>query len=394
MTVAYFDCFAGISGDMILGALVDAGLPLSDLKAELAKLRLQGFSLRAERVSRQGIFGTQVIVETEASGTERHLADLTGIVEGSTLSGHIKASCIRVFRDLAGIEARIHGQEIGQVHFHELGGIDTIVDVVGAVVGLERLGVERVYASKIHIGSGTVMTRHGLLPVPAPATAELLKGIPVYSTGIEAELATPTGAALIKHLASGFGAMPAMVVRALGYGAGSKDLPIANLLRLAVGRAEDSQVNDDASDRVVLLETNIDDMNPEFFDHVHEQLLKRGALDVFLTPVFMKKNRPATQLSVLAPAAVVDVVMNVIFSETTTIGIRHLEWQRRKLQREIAVVATPFGDIAVKVGRSNERVLTVAPEYDACKAAAQKHNVPLKVVYDKAKQAAMERFGI
>jgi uncharacterized protein (TIGR00299 family) protein len=387
LKIAYFDCFSGVSGDMILGALVDAGLEVSELEAELSQLPVRGFRLQAEKTTRCGIPGTKLSVITEEHRTERHLPDINEIIDRSALSDDIKDSSRKIFAELAGVEAAIHQKSVDEVHFHEISGLDSIVDVVGSLVGLKKLGLGAVYASRIHVGTGFVECRHGTLPVPAPATLELLKGVPVYSKGIESELATPTGVAILKCVAKGFGPMPEMTVDRIGYGAGSRELEIPNLLRICIGEACQDRY---AGDEVLLLETNIDDMNPEFFGHVSERLLTQGALDVFMTPIYMKKNRPATLLSVLTAKEKLDGVLSTVFSETTTLGVRIHSVDRRVLARETISVKTTFGDVRVKVGRIGGEVKTMAPEYEDCREIAARQGVPLKDVYEAAKAACRE----
>ena len=387
MKIAYFDCFSGVSGDMILGTLVDAGLEVSDLEAELSQLRVGGFRLQVEKTTRRGISGTKLNVVTEEHGTDRHLPDINEIIDRSDLSDDIKNSSKGIFAELAAVEARIHHQNVDEVHFHEMSGLDSIVDVVGSLLGLRKLGLGAIYASRIHVGTGFVECRHGTLPVPAPATLELLKGVPVYSKGIESELATPTGVAILKSVAKGFGPMPDMTVDRIGYGAGSQELEIPNLLRICIGETCQDRY---AGDEVLLLETNIDDMNPEFFGHVSERLLTQGALDVFMTPIYMKKNRPATLLSVLTAKEKLDGVLSTVFSETTTLGVRIHSVDRRVLARETISVKTTLGDVRVKVGRIGGEVKTVAPEYEDCREIAASRGIPLKDVYEAAKAACRD----
>jgi uncharacterized protein (TIGR00299 family) protein len=387
LKIAYFDCFSGVSGDMILGALVDAGLEVSELEVELSQLPVRGFRLQAEKTTRRGISGTKLSVITEEDRTERHLPDVKDIIDRSTLSDDIKDSSKMIFMELAGVEARIHRKTVDEVHFHEISGLDSIVDVIGSLVGLKKLGIGSVYASKIHVGTGFVECQHGTLPVPAPATLELLKGVPVYSKGIESELATPTGVAILKSVSKSFGRMPDMTIDRIGYGAGSRELEIPNLLRICIGEACQDRY---AGDEVLLLETNIDDMNPEFFGHVSERLLTQGALDVFMTPIYMKKNRPATLLSVLTVKEKLDGILSTVFSETTTLGVRIHSVDRKVLARETISVKTTLGDVRVKVGRIGGEVKTMAPEYEDCREIAARQGVPLKDVYEAAKAACRE----
>jgi uncharacterized protein (TIGR00299 family) protein len=291
MTIAYFDCFSGISGDMTLGALVDAGMPIEVLRSELAKLNLPGYTLSSEKVRRSGLAATKIhVVLDEKIQPARHLSDIERIINGSSLSPSVKHKGLTIFRRLAEIEATVHGTTPDKVHFHEVGAVDALVDIVGSVIGLEHLGITEIIGSPLNVGSGTVHTAHGKLPVPAPATVELLKGIPLYSSSITFELTTPTGAAIISTLASSFGPLPQMKVNRIAYGAGNKDIPgQPNVLRLMLGTADAPY----AEDRSLIIETNIDDMDPRIYGHLIEQLMERGAQDAFLTPIIMKKGRPA-----------------------------------------------------------------------------------------------------
>ncbi len=390
MKLAYFDCFAGVSGNMILGALIDAGVALSDLKTELARLKLDGFDLTAKKVVKNGITGTHVEVNTEESHVHRHLKDIEEIIDQSDLAADLKDKSKRVFQTLAEAEAKVHNSSPDEIHFHEVGALDAIVDIVGSVIGLSLLGTDMVVTSPIHIGTGFVECQHGKIPVPAPATIEILKGAPLFSTGIENELTTPTGAAILKTLAKGFGPMPAMTVDCTGYGAGSRDLEIPNLLRLVVGTAIDSVY---LTDQVILIETNIDDMNPEILGYVTERVMEQGALDVWLTPINMKKNRIGAKLSVLASAADADSLVDIVFAETTTLGVRMQRLERRKLVREVRIVHTRYGDIKTKVSLTNGKVRHATPEYEDCKAAARREGVPLMEVYEEVRRAASEQIS-
>ncbi len=393
MKIAYFDCFSGISGDMILGALVDAGLEMERLKAELARLPLSGYTLSAQTVRKRGLRGTHVEVEVSEKGVERHLHEIEEIIEGSDLPGEVKSRGLAIFQRLAEAEAHVHGIPVGRVHFHEVGAMDAIVDVVGAVIGLWLLGIERVYASPVHVGRGTVTCAHGTLPVPAPATQELLRGVPIYGRDVDAELVTPTGAAILTTLAEEFGAAPPMQVEQVGYGAGSRDLPLPNLLRVSVGTMTE-EVEGYEEDVVTVIKTNIDDMNPQLYDHVMEQLFGAGALDVFLTPIQMKRNRPGVQLSVLVVEEHVADVLDVLFAETTTIGVRTCPMRRWKLGRERVVVETRYGLVGVKVARRGGAVVNVAPEYRECQRVAREQGVPLKEVYQVTLEAARAQVGL
>jgi len=385
MKIAYFDCFSGVSGDMIVGALLDAGLDLGSLEAELLKLGLEGYSVSAGRVGRGAITGTKFTVETDESGRGRTVGEITRILGASALDEDVRSSTLAVIDEIAQAESRIHGKPVDELHLHETSGLDSIVDIVASIAGLKMLGVEAVFASKIHVGTGFVECAHGTLPVPAPATVALLKGIPVYSRGIESELATPTGAALLRVLAQDFGPLPEMKVETVGYGAGSRELEMPNMLRVVIGDIGSATYE---RDEVVLVEVNIDDMNPEVFGHASDLLWERGALDIYLTPVFMKKNRPGTMLTVLVAQEHVDGIVSTIFDETTTLGVRMTNVERRKLTREILHVETRFGRIGVKLGRAAGRVVNLAPEYEDCREAAVRCSVPLADVYDEVRAAA------
>ncbi len=392
MKIAHFDCFSGISGDMILGALVDAGLEVERLKAELAHLPLSGYALNAETVQRRGLRGTHVEVEVSEEGVERHLHEIEEIIEGSDLPEKVKAQSLAIFRRLAEAEARVHGISMEKVHFHEVGAVDAIVDVAGAVVGLWLLGVERVYASPVHVGRGTLRCAHGMLPVPAPATQELLRGVPIYGRDVDAELVTPTGAAILTTLVEEFGSVPPMKTEQIGYGAGTRYLPLPNLLRVSIGETTE-KIEGYEEDIVTVIETNIDDMNPQWYEHVMGRLFDAGALDVFLTPIQMKRNRPGVQLSVIATAERVPDMLEVMFAETTTIGVRTCPMRRWKLGRECVVVETRYGPIGAKVARRGEAVMNVAPEYRECQRVAEEQGVPLKEVFQLAQEAARAHIG-
>jgi pyridinium-3,5-bisthiocarboxylic acid mononucleotide nickel chelatase len=389
MTLAYFDCFSGISGDMTLGALVDAGLPIEVLRSELAKLGLPGYALSSEKVRRSGLSATKVqVILDEKVQPARHLSDIQKIINGSFLSPAVKQKSLSIFQRLAEVEAKVHGTTPEKVHFHEVGAVDALVDIVGSVIGLEHLGITEIIGSPLNVGSGTVHTAHGKLPVPAPATAELLREIPLYSSSVTFELTTPTGAAIISTLASSFGPLPQMKVRSIAYGAGNKDIPgQPNVLRLLLGELLPAY----DEDMSMVIETNIDDMNPQLYDHLIEKLLAQGAQDVYLTPIIMKKGRPGILLSVLTDRLQSDAMLDILFRETTSIGVRIQETGRKKLQREIREVETAYGKVRVKVSRRGEEVLTVTPEYEDCKKLAEEKQVPLKQVMEEAKARAVSR---
>jgi uncharacterized protein (TIGR00299 family) protein len=387
MKVAFFDCFAGISGDMTLGAILDAGADEARFKEELSKLGGIEFGLEIKKVVRQGIQATDVQVKIPHEHHHRHLSNITRIIEESALTDDVKEKAVGVFRTLAEAEARVHGTSMESVHFHEVGAVDAIVDIVGACIGLSLLGVEQVVVSPLPMGHGWVECQHGRIPLPAPATVEILKGVPVYSADVEGELVTPTGAAIAKTLAGGFGLMPQMKVESTGYGAGNTEFPFPNLLRIFVGEVS----SDIPFHRVSVVETNIDDMNPEFYNSAMESLFAAGALDVFATPIYMKKNRPATLLTVICPEERTDAVSETVLRETTSFGVRVSACERRCLERRWAQVETEFGPVKVKIGSLRGEDLTISPEYDDCKKAAESAGVPVRRVYEEA--AAVFRRG-
>lgn len=378
---------------MILGALLDAGLSFQQLQHELAKLGVPNYTLTVDNVVKNRIGGTQVRVDPSSDPLRkvRHLADIKKIIAASTLTPQIKEQSTAVFARLAEAEARVHQTDVEAVHFHEVGAVDAIVDIVGGVVGLTLLGIEKIYCSPLNTGSGTVKCAHGTLPVPAPATAELIKGFPVYSTGVAGELLTPTGAAMLTTLATDFGPMPAMRIEKIGYGAGSADFKIPNFLRMIVGETQEE--NDTDSDKsIILMETNIDDMNPQLYEHLMGRLFEQGALDVYLTPVQMKKNRPGTLLSIACPPDMKERLAAIVFEEATTIGLRWRVENRIVASRQIHQIDTDYGPIRVKVSQFGGRVVTVSPEYDDCKRVANQKKVALKKVMEDVRRAAFSQF--
>ena len=396
MSILRFECFSGISGDMILGSLLDLGLSLDDLRGGLEKLNVKNFSVSARKVVKSGVSATKFDVEMGEEHSHRHLSHIVKIIDGSELTPSVKERAVAIFRRLAEAEAKVHGTTVEEVHFHEVGAVDAIVDIVGACIGLELLGVEEIYCSPLNVGSGFVDCAHGTMPVPAPATAELLKGIPIYSNQVSGELVTPTGAAIVSTLAKGFEPMPAFKIRGIGYGAGSKDFKgTANVLRALQCEVVDAARSDSrvaaTADRVVVLEASIDDMNPQICGHLLDKLFSSGALDVFTSPVQMKKNRPGLLMTVLAPIDLADALAAQIFEETTTIGIRYHETERRVLEREVEVVGCEFGDIKVKVSKLNGRMINFAPEYEDCRQAALARGIPYKWVQSRVVQLFMNR---
>ena len=378
MRIAYFDCFSGISGDMTLAALIDAGLDFGRLKSEMAKLDLD-FDISFERVVKQNIASGRIHIRAKEEKHHRHLKDLNALVEKSHLPPQIVAGAKNIFHKIAAAEARIHNVPVEKIHFHEVGAIDTIVDVVGVLIGIDLLGIEKIYCSRINVGSGFVTFSHGTFPVPAPATAELLKGIPTYSTDSGGELVTPTGAAIISSICTTFGDMPTAAWESIGYGAGSKEFKQANVLRLYIGQSAEADKKDEQ--RISIIETNIDDMNPQLYEHVFELLLAHGALDVFLIPVLMKKNRPGNLLTVLAKPGDQERLIRLLFEETTTLGIRIRSEDRVVLDRQLKKIDTPYGPVTFKISRLDGKTVNVMPEYQDVKEISQRTGLALKTLY-------------
>jgi hypothetical protein len=426
--IAYFDCFSGASGDMILGALLDLGLPLDGLRAALGSLAIDYGTVSADRVLRAGVSATKFTLDEgipaaaghshahahgegehdhadghdhrpggagHDAGQGRHphvahhsLKAIAGFIERSALSREGKDRAIHLFNRLGEAEAAIHQMPIEKIHLHEVGAIDSIIDIVGIVHGMEWLGVDRLVASPLNVGSGTVTCAHGTLPVPAPATARLLHDVPVYSGAVAAELVTPTGALVVTDYADAFGPLPLMRVRSVGYGAGGKDFSGSpNVLRILVGDAGASP----STDVVVVIECEIDDMNPQLFGPLMDRLQQAGALDVFYAPVQMKKNRPGTLVTIIARPGDRDALSTVLFSETTTIGVRYQDVHRECLEREVRAIETPVGLIRFKIARRDGRVLNASPEFDDCARAAKDRGLPIKEVQAIATKAWLDR---
>jgi uncharacterized protein (TIGR00299 family) protein len=389
MRTLYFDCFAGASGDMILGAMIAAGVDGGVLSEQLSRLNVDGFSLNFETVTRSGLSATYAKVETAHEHKHRHLADIRQIIEGSNVADAAKKLSVEIFTRLAEAEARVHNEPVEHVHFHEVGALDAIVDIVGAAICFDLLKIDRFVSSPLHVGSGTIDMAHGRFPVPPPAVAELLKGVPFYSTDITGELLTPTGAAIITTVCKEFGPLPRMTTEAIGYGAGTrqyKDFP--NVLRVLLGDTETGATTDE---RLWMIETNIDDMSPQLLGHVMDRAFELGALDCYFTPVQMKKNRPGVLLSVLCERDRKEALLNLLFTETTTLGVRSYEVERRALRRSFTQVETVYGPIGVKVAHLNGHVVNEMPEFEDVRAAATKAGVPLKVVEDAVRAALSHR---
>lgn len=389
MRIAYFDCFNGAAGDMIVASLIDAGADVVTLRQQLAALPLEGYSLSIERVTKQGFAATRFHVHLDDTTEQphRHLGHIRKIIDASRLPPAVKEMTLRIFTRLAEAEAKVHGTTIERVHFHEVGAVDAILDVVGAVLGLDLLRADQVVCSAVPVGSGTVTCRHGVMPVPAPATAELLRGIPMAASDETGELTTPTGAAVLTTLAASFGPAPTMTLQAVGYGAGTREgRTRPNLLRVLIGEANTLG----ETDTVTVLETNLDDCPPELIGHCLELLFAEGALDAFITPIQMKKSRPGVMLTVLCEPHRADALERVLFAETTTFGVRRHLTGRTRMRRRHETVTTRFGDIRVKVGEWGEQ-RTASPEYEDCRAAAERCGVPLRDVFAAAGAAWASR---
>ena len=395
MKALYFDCFSGISGDMTLGALIDLGLDENLFRNDLSKLNLGGYDILIKKMTKNGIVGTDVKVvlhekqdhahHGHASG-ERNLAGIEKLISASDLPSTVKDFSLNVFREIAGAEARVHNKAIDDIHFHEIGAVDSIVDIVGVGIALGMLGIRKVFSSPVHDGHGFITCRHGLLPVPVPAVMEILtrSNIPYQCDDVNTELVTPTGIGLLKCLSPVFGTMPAMTIDRIGYGFGKRETGRFNALRIITGEVHEKAL---PTEEIVELETNIDDMNPEILGFAIEKLFQNGALDVYATPIYMKKNRPAVMLTVLAGLENEESLRNILFTETSTLGIRRTLKQRYCLAREIVTVDTSYGPMRVKVAKSGD-TKKAAPEYEDCKKAAEKHGVALLTIYNAVNEAA------
>ncbi len=412
MTLLYFDCFSGAAGDMILGALLDAGLPLDGLRDALGSLALDREAVWTERVTRAGVSATKLRVRGEGPSPDhvhdhgsghihvhgsdhehghaehRTLAEIFQLIDGAALSTRAKQRAQALFTQLADAEAAIHDTPVDKVHLHEVGALDSIIDIVGTVYALEALGVERVVASPLNVGSGSIRSAHGLYPVPAPATTRLLQGAPIYAGPQHGELVTPTGALLITAYADSFGPLPPMRLEHVGYGAGTRDPhDTPNVLRVLIGESGESG----PAHRVVVIEAEIDDMNPQIFGTLMSRLLAEGALDVYYTSIQMKKNRPGTLLSIIAPPEARERLTTIVFRETTTIGVRHREMDRECLARESLAVETPFGPVRVKIARRHGELMNASPEFEDCARVAATHGRPVKDVQAAAVKAYLDR---
>ncbi|HET6668674.1 MAG TPA: nickel pincer cofactor biosynthesis protein LarC [Pyrinomonadaceae bacterium] len=390
MTTLYFDCFAGASGDMILGALVAAGVDPQALREQLALLDVEGFSVDFEKVDRAGLSCTFARVSIKPEHVHRHLSDVLKIIYDSRLNDRVKERAARIFSRLAEAEASVHNQPVASIHFHEVGALDAIVDVVGAAICFDLIQIDRFVCSPLHVGSGTVDIAHGRFPVPPPAVAELLKHTPVYATDIKGELVTPTGAAIIAAVCDEYGPLPLMQLERSGYGAGSRTYEnFPNAIRVLIGKEQRNvrATQNPKLETLWMLETNIDDMSPQVFGHVMDRALEMGALDCYFTPIQMKKNRPGVLLSVLCRASEKEAVTHMLFAETTTIGIRSYAVERSALERQVVKVETQYGAIDVKVARMNGHVVNEMPEFDQVQSAAIRSGVPFRTVERAVREA-------
>lgn len=384
MKLAYFDCFSGISGDMTLGALVDAGCELAAIRGGLHGLSVPGWEISSEKVWKNGMSSTYVKVKTEDQSKHRSLSVILEILEKSKLDSGVRTRAAAIFQKLGEAEARVHDVPLEKIHFHEVGAVDAIVDIVGACIGFRELGIEKFACSPLNVGGGTAKMAHGVLPVPAPATANLLQGKPTYSNGVQSELVTPTGAAIVATLCDSFGPQPPMSITAIGYGAGTTDLESQpNVVRIMIGEAAE-KVSTGLDEEISVIEANLDDMNPQIYGYFLERALAAGALDVYTTPVQMKKNRPGTLLTVLCKPQDASALMDMIFAETTTFGVRTHRAARRILPRELVTVRTDYGDVKVKVSRVDGKVLQVTPEFEDCRKLAVEKGVALQRVISEA----------
>ncbi len=407
MKVAYFDCPSGAAGDMILGALVDAGVSFEALREELAKLRLPGYRLERREVMKRAFRATKVEVHVQGPdhlGPSEHppehpgdhlhphrtLPAIVGLIRGSGLPDQVKDAASRIFTRLAEAEGRVHGMPPDRVEFHDVGAVDAIVDVTGACIGLHLLGIEAVHCSALPVGGGTVSGPHGRIPVPGPGTAELLKGFPVVDTGVRRELVTPTGAAILTTLAVSAGSMPAMTVGAVGYGAGTMDLETPNVVRLFVGEAQGTR----ATETIIQVETTVDDMSPQLYEPLMERLFEAGALDVYLAPVLMKKSRPGVVVVALCEPAAVHALTRACFEESTTIGVRWTAYQRQRLPREMVSVVTSLGPVSFKVSRLDGRPLTVTPEFEDVRRIAREKGLPVRAALEQARTEGHRLLGL
>ena len=401
MKILYFDCFAGAAGDMILGALLDAGLPFDELKRALGSLAVEGWDISVDRVVKTGLTATKFRVHehshAHAGGdhhhAHHHLKSIFSAIDRSALSDAGKAKAVKMFRRLGEVEAAIHGTTMEKVHLHEVGALDSIIDIVGAVFALEWFAADKIVVSPMNVGGGMVKSAHGVFPVPAPATVALLKDAPVYSTGIQAELLTPTGALILTEYASEYGPVPPMKIDRVGYGAGERELKeTPNVVRVLIGEGHQAiGPSGHQAHSVVVLECEIDDMNPQIFGALMDKLYAAGALEVFYAAVQMKKNRPGTLMTIVAAPEQRETMTEIVFRESTTIGVRYQELSRECLDRELVTVATPLGPVRFKVARRGGRVFNAQPEFEDLAKLSQERGIPIKDVQALAHKAWLDR---
>ncbi|SMB87753.1 hypothetical protein SAMN00017405_1755 [Desulfonispora thiosulfatigenes DSM 11270] len=393
MRTAYFDCFSGISGNMILGSFLGAGLDFAEFKESLKSLPIRDFEIEVIDVIKNGISAKYVDVKVLEKQPHRSLHDISEIINKSEFSQKVKDLALKIFMRLARAEAKVHGCQIEKVHFHEVGAVDAIIDILGAAYGFITLKLDKVYFSPLHVGGGMVKCAHGLMPVPAPATAELLLGTVTYSGQIKKELVTPTGAAIITTIGENIANQPMMKIKNISYGAGTWNLEIPNVVRLVLGEKVNKEINNDKmkdDDQILVLETNIDDMNSEFFGYTMDKLYEEGALEVYLTPIQMKKGRPGTLLSVICDLKNKQKLIEIILHETTTLGVRIYPVERFKLLREHKKVKLPYGEVRIKISRLENKIINIKPEFEDCKLIAQKEGIPLKLIWQKAYKLASQ----
>jgi len=381
MKVLFYDCFSGISGDMNLGAMIDLGIEKNYLVNELSKLNLKGWELVAEKDQRHGIVGTKVTVrQTVHEHAHRHLSDIEKIIDDSALAVETKNLSKKIFLKIATAEAAVHGIPVNEVHFHEVGAIDSIIDIVGAAICYNALSVEGVHVSEVELGSGFVRCEHGRLPVPAPATAEIIKGIPAKTGGVDFEATTPTGAAILSVLGTDFGSVSSINIEKTAYGVGHKENPsVPNLLRVSIG---EKTADSNSGHEALLIQCNIDDMNPEFYDHISERLFKAGASDVYYSHTIMKKGRPGIVLNVICENGLADKIREIIFTESTTLGLRTFSFRKDTLAREFRNLSTKYGEVSVKHSFLNGREVSAKPEFETCRKIALENGIPVKEVYN------------
>ena len=394
MNILYFDCFSGVSGDMILGSFLDLGFPLEVLTAELDKLKIKNFQIKSRLVNKSGLVATKFDVETGEEHSHRHYSKIEEILQNSKISQWVKEETCKAFFRLAQAEAKVHGTSVEKVHFHEVGAIDAIVDITGAFIGLEWFGKPKCFASSLNVGRGLVKCAHGILPVPAPATAELLKGLPIYSNEIEGELITPTGAAVLTTICDSYEGLPSMEIEKIGYGAGSREIQGSpNVLRISKGKLEKQGQVKSIHSNTLVLETNIGDMNPQIVDYVQSQLLELGVHDVFCCPVQMKKSRQGVLLTMVLPKNLLNSASEILFKETTTIGVRYYECDRKVLERFIEQIDISYGTVPVKVAKVDGKIINFSPEYENCKDLALRNDVPYKRIQWLVVQKFMDLYG-